>query len=44
MVQAVNKKAREGAFTLLVAVGEAMQRWNTDQDRDTVIRLGRFRY
>jgi len=35
----VNKKAREGAFTLLVAVGESMQRWSPAQDRDSVIRL-----
>ena len=27
-----------GAFTLLVAVGEAMQRWNPGTDKDEVIR------
>ncbi len=35
----MNKKARDGAFTLLVAVGESMQRWSPEQDRDSVIRL-----
>ena len=36
-IRAVNGKARTAAFTLLVAVGEALQRWNTSSDSDEVI-------
>ena len=36
-IRAVNGKARSAAFTLLVAVGEALQRWNTSSDSDEVI-------
>ena len=36
-IRAVNGKARSAAFTLLVAVGEALQRWNTTSDSDEVI-------
>ena len=36
-IRAVNKKARIAAFTLLVAVGEALQRWGQEsQDTDQV--------
>ena len=36
-IRAVNGKARSAAFTLLVAVGEALQRWNSTSDSDEVI-------
>jgi len=36
-LRAANSKARKAAFTLLVGVGEALQRWSVDGDTDAVI-------
>ena len=37
-IKATNEKARNGAYTLLVVIGEALQRW-TDSDRlDDVVK------
>jgi len=38
-IRAVNKKAREAAFSLLIVVGEALQRWSPNSEtQDSVVR------
>ena len=37
-IKASNEKARSAAYTLLVVVGEALQRWHTDLSTDDIIR------
>ena len=37
-IKAVNGRARAAAFSLLIVVGEALQRWSQDQDSDGVVR------
>jgi len=37
-IKATNEKARTGAYTLLVVIGEALQRWNEADDLDKVIK------
>merc|ERR1719369_60092 len=36
-IRAVNSKARAAAFSLLIVVGEALQRWSPD-DQDSIVR------
>ena len=37
-IRAVNSRARAAAFSLLIVVGEALQRWSPDNDQDAVVR------
>ena len=37
-IRAVNSRARAASFSLLIVVGEALQRWSMDQDQDAVVR------
>jgi ribosomal RNA-processing protein 12 len=42
-IRAVNSKARAAAFTLLIGVGEALQRWSQGGDTDQVLELLAYR-
>ena len=37
-IKASNEKARSASYTLLVVIGEALQRWHTDISTDDIVR------
>lgn len=37
-IKASNEKARLASYTLLVVIGEALQRWHTDISTDDIVR------
>jgi len=37
-VKAANEKARSGSFTILIVIGEALQRWKSDQTIENVLK------
>ena len=37
-IKASNEKARSAAYTLLVVIGEALQRWHTDLSTEDIVR------